>query len=55
MNSIGTCQECDEDLIDSFTGVSGSGPAYVFMFIEAIAKGGIEQGIPKDVAMKFAA
>ena len=55
MNSIGICYECEEKLLDSFTGVSGSGPAYVFMFIEAMADGGVKQGIPRDVAMKFAA
>jgi len=55
MNSIGTCYECKEELIDPFTGVSGSGPAYVFMFIEAMADQGVKQGIPRDIAIKFAA
>lgn len=55
MNSFGTFYECEEKLIDSFTGVSGSGPAYVFMFIEALADQAVKQGIPRDIATKFAA
>jgi pyrroline-5-carboxylate reductase len=40
--------------IDSVTAVSGSGPAYVFLLVEALATAAIAQGLPKDVAMKLA-
>ena len=36
------------------TGVSGSGPAYVFLMIEALAAAGVEQGLPADMAMQLA-
>jgi pyrroline-5-carboxylate reductase len=40
--------------IDSVTAVSGSGPAYVFLLVEALAAAALAQGLPKDVAMKLA-
>lgn len=40
----------DEALIDAVTGVSGSGPAYVFLLVEAMAKAGVAAGLPADVA-----
>lgn len=43
-----------EDQIDAVTGVSGSGPAYVFHLIETMAKAGEAQGLPADMAMKLA-
>jgi pyrroline-5-carboxylate reductase len=45
--------EC-EDQIDAVTGVSGSGPAYVFHLIEALAAAGEARGLPADMAMKLA-
>lgn len=43
-----------EDLIDAVTAVSGSGPAYVFLLIEAMAAAGEAEGLPSDTAMKLA-
>ncbi len=44
----------DETLLDPVTAVSGSGPAYVFLLVEALAKAGEESGLPADLAMRLA-
>ncbi len=44
----------EETLIDSVTAVSGSGPAYVFYMVEALAAAGVQNGLSEDVAMKLA-
>jgi pyrroline-5-carboxylate reductase len=44
----------DEGLIDAVTAISGSGPAYVFYLAECLAKAGIEQGLPADIAARLA-
>lgn len=44
----------DEQLIDAVTAVSGSGPAYVFLLAEELARAGVEAGLPEQLAMKLA-
>ncbi len=55
MQFAGLCDYIDESLFDAATAVSGCGPAFVYMFVEALANGGIEAGLPKDKALKLAA
>ncbi len=53
--TIGKTVVLDEKYIDAVTAVSGSGPAYIYMVIEAMADGGVLCGLPRDVAYKLAA
>ncbi len=51
LSAMGEVRELEESLLDAVTGVSGSGPAYVFYFIEAMTEGGIRAGLrPEDAA-----
>ena len=53
--SVGITVRMQEHLIDAVTGLSGSGPAYVFLILEALADAGVELGIEKEQALTLAA
>lgn len=53
-SAIGIIEHVDESLMNSVTGVSGSGPAYVYMFIDALAKAGAKNGLSEEVSLRLA-
>jgi len=55
LNGFGLCEVVSESMMDAVVSISGSSPAYVFMFIEAMADAGVRDGLPRDKAYKFAA
>lgn len=55
LSSVGYATKISESLIDSVTGLSGSGPAYVYQVIEALSDGGVRMGLPREIATELAA
>jgi pyrroline-5-carboxylate reductase len=53
--SVGRALVLEEQYMDAVTGLSGSGPAYVYIIIESLADGGVKLGLPRDVSIELAA
>ncbi|XP_037786091.1 pyrroline-5-carboxylate reductase 3-like [Penaeus monodon] len=55
LSAVGECDEVPETFLDAITGLSGAGPAYMYLVVEALADGGVKMGLPRPLAQKLAA
>src|SRR5665647_1051141 len=55
LNMMGICDEMDEKYMDAITAVSGSGPGYMSIIVEALTYAGLKVGLPRNIALKAAA